>query len=66
MNEPVDSVKTEREAERLLPERLDQRSSRPFENSRNVRDNIYSDSTLVRLRESSSDEFARITKKMPV
>ena len=39
-------TKTEWEAERLRPKRLDPRSSRSFENIRNVVDNFYNDSAL--------------------
>ena len=52
MNDLMDSVKTEWEAERLRPKRLDPRSSRSFENIRNVVDNFYNDSALcLTLRE---------------
>ena len=46
MNDLMDSVKTEWEAERLRPKRLDPRSSRSFENIRNVVDNFYNDGAL--------------------
>ena len=46
MNDLMDSVKTEWEAERQRPKRLDPRSSRSFENIRNVVDNFYNDSAL--------------------
>ena len=46
MNDLMDTVTTEWEAERLRPKRLDPRSSRSFENIRNVVDNFYNDSTL--------------------
>ena len=46
MNDLMDSVKTEWEAERLRPKRLDPRSSHSFGNIRNVVDNFYSDSAL--------------------
>ena len=42
----MDTVKTEWEAERLRPKRLDPRASRSFENVRNVVDNFYNDSAL--------------------
>lgn len=46
MDDLIDSVKTEWEAERQRPKRLDPRSSRSFENIRSVADNFYSDSAL--------------------
>ena len=46
MNDLMDSVKTEWEAERLRPKRLDPRSSRSFENIRNVVVNFYDDSAF--------------------
>ena len=46
MSDLMDTVKTEWEAERLRPKRLDPRSSRSFENIRNVVDNFYNDDTL--------------------
>ena len=46
MNDLMDSVKTDWEAERLRPKRPDPRSSRSFENIRSVVDNFYDDRTL--------------------
>lgn len=46
MNDIMDSVKTEWEAERLHPKRRNPRSSRSFEIIRNVVDNFYNDSAL--------------------
>ena len=46
MNDLMDSVKTEWESMRLRPKRLDPRSSRSFENIRNVVDNFYNDCAL--------------------
>ena len=56
MNDLMDSVKTEWEAERLRPKRLDPRSSRLFENIRNVGGNFYNDGALLSRYESSSGE----------
>ena len=46
MNDLMDSVKTEWEAERRRPKRLGPRSSRSFENIRNIVDNFYNDNAL--------------------
>ena len=46
MNDIMDSVKTEWEAERLHPKRRNPRSSRSFEIIRSVVDNFYNDSAL--------------------
>ena len=46
MNDLMDSIETEWEAERLRPKRLDPRASSSFENERNVVDNFYNDSAL--------------------
>ena len=56
MNDITDSVKTECEAERLHPKRLDQRSSRSLENIRNVGDYFYNDGALLSRYESPSGE----------
>ena len=66
MNDLVDSVEAAWEAERLRPKQLDLRSSRSFENIRNVDDNFYNDGALRLPYESSSGEQARSSTKTPV